>query len=393
MNKLIKKVNKAFCEYFDKEPIIIKSPGRVNLIGEHTDYNEGYVLPAAINKVIILALAPNKLGKVRMHALDADGELYEHDLSEPIKNVSGWADYIYGAISELNKEGHEVEGFDCVFGGDIPIGSGLSSSAALTGGIIFGLSEMFNFNLSTLEKTFLAQKVENDFVGVNCGIMDQFASLHGKSGHVIKLDCRSLEYSYHKFSRKDMSIVLCDTRIHRELVSSEYNRRRKDCEDGVNQLNNYVGGLKSLRDVDISMLDTYKEKLDPIIYKRCKYVVEENNRVTKACEDLENNNLVSFGQRMYQSHAGLRDDYEVSCFELDTLVEAARQLDGVYGSRMMGGGFGGCTINLVEEKHLEAFKEKITSAYTAKTGKEIKIYVTQINGGTELIHSRYLEQL
>lgn len=381
-------------DHYDREPVIIKSPGRVNLIGEHTDYNDGFVLPAAINKVIILALAPNNLNKVRLHAMDIKPYSHEHDLSDPLINSgSGWPEYIYGAMNELGKAGKNIGGFDCVFGGDIPIGSGLSSSAALTGGIVFGLSEIFDLDLSKREIAFLAQKTENDFVGVNCGIMDQFVSLFGKAGHVIKLDCRSLEHTFFRFSRDDLRIVLCDTKIHRELVTSEYNIRREQCETGVNQLSTYFPAIKSLRDVDEAMLREYRGVLDPVIYKRCKYVVEENRRVISACEDLTRGDYEAFGERMFQSHDGLRDEYEVSCRELDVLVEAARNLDGVFGARMMGGGFGGCTINLVEDGYLKTFTETVTSSYMAKTGEDLDIYATKISGGTESIITEKTEQL
>ncbi|MGM0545213.1 MAG: galactokinase [Bacteroidota bacterium] len=231
----------------------------------------------------------------------------------------------------------------------------------------------------------IAQKAENDFVGVQCGIMDQFASLNGKRGHAIKLDCRSLDHEYFPFDRDDIQIVLCDTQVRRELSSSEYNVRREQCERGVKILQQWDPKIRKLRDVDWPFLLSHQNDMDPLIFKRCKYVVEENKRVIQACEDLRKGDLTSFGKRMYQSHAGLRHEYEVSCKELDVLVDIARDLDGVFGARMMGGGFGGCTINLVQEKQVESFSNNVKEQYRQRLDKEIKIYKTRVSAGTHLL--------
>lgn len=375
-----------FWNRFESTPVVVESPGRVNLIGEHTDYNQGFVLPAAIDKKILLALAPNHLNRIRLVAADMDQPEFETGLESEIKKSGqGWPNYILGVVDQLWKRRYKIGGFDCLFGGDIPIGAGLSSSAALEGGILVGLSELFGLNLSRMEMAKIGQKAENEFVGVQCGIMDQFANLHGKKGNVLKLDCRSLQYSRHSFDRKDLAILLCDTRIHRELASSEYNVRRKQCEEGVKTLRKFDNSLTSLRDVTDPLLEQYKEKLSDIIYKRCRYVLDENRRVLDACNDLAGNDIQMFGQRMYQSHYGLRDQYEVSCKELDLLVEATEDMDGVVGSRMMGGGFGGCTINLVLENEMENVMESIKSRYHGKANTPVEFYQARISDGTGVL--------
>lgn len=385
MEKFIQKIGEQFVTRYGENFTMVKSPGRVNLIGEHTDYNDGFVLPAAVDKGIYLAMNVNDTNKCRFYALDKL-KAFETDISEGIdKSDLGWPNYLLGVVDQLQKHGYEVDGFDCVFGGNVPIGAGMSSSAALEGGVLFGLAELNEWDIPPVEMAKIAQKAENEFVGVQCGIMDQFASLNGKEGHAIKLDCRSLEYEYYPFDRDDIQIVLCDTQIRRELASSEYNVRREQCEQGVELLQQWNSQIESLRDVELSFLLLHEEEMDPTIFKRCKYVVEENKRVIQACKDLHQGDFDSFGQRMYQSHAGLRLEYEVSCEELDVLVEVARNLDGVFGSRMMGGGFGGCTINLVKEKDVEAFTDQIKEQYNKKIGKEIKVYKTKVSSGTHLI--------
>lgn len=390
MEKIIRDITTEFTTRFQDEYILVKSPGRVNLIGEHTDYNEGYVLPAAVDKSIVLAMNSNESDRARFHAIDKS-ETFSTDISEEIRRSDwGWPNYLLGIVYQLKKEGHEVHGFDCVFGGNVPIGAGMSSSAALGGGVLYGLTDLFDLEIPPVEMAEIAQKSENDFVGVQCGIMDQFVSLNGKKGHALKLDCRSLEYEYYPFDHEDIHVVLCDTGIRRELASSEYNKRRQQCEQGVKTLREFNSQIKSLRDVEMEFLLLHEEDLDPTVFKRCKYVIEENKRVLQACRDLDNDDLTSFGQRMYQSHAGLRYEYEVSCKELDTLVDIARGMEGVYGCRMMGGGFGGCTINLVEDEHLDTFIEQIQRNYTEVIGNEISIYKTSVSGGTRLFKQKDL---
>lgn len=385
MSKLFKKIKNEFEIRFGKGFILVESPGRVNLIGEHTDYNEGFVLPAAIDKAIIFAIASNGTKQIRLHALDME-ESFNADLANNlVKSGRGWPDYLLGVADQLQKAGYKMEGFDCVFGGNVPIGAGLSSSAALEGGILFGLNHLFDLGISTVEMAKIAQQAENQFVGVQCGIMDQFVSMNGKEGHALKLDCRSLKYEQYPFQQKDVRIVLCDTQIRRELADSEYNIRREQCEQGVKKLQQFDNDIISLRDVSLELLEQHKSQLDPVVYRRCRYVIEENERVLGACNDLQNRDLKSFGQRMYDSHKGLRDDYEVSCQELDLLVKKARQFDGVLGARMMGGGFGGCTINLVKEEKVEEFTNVIQRAYRNQIGSKLNVYLTRVSGGTHII--------
>lgn len=386
MEQFIQKIEEEFKNRFGQSYKLIKSPGRVNLIGEHTDYNDGFVLPAAVDKGIYLAMNVNDTNSCRFYALDKE-ESFETDISEEIKKSDlGWPNYLLGVVDQLRKNGYEIGGFDCVLGGNVPIGAGMSSSAALEGGVLFGLAELNGWDIPPVEMAKIAQKAENDFVGVQCGIMDQFASLNGKKGHAIKLDCRSLEYEYYPFDIDDIQIILCDTQIRRELTSSEYNVRRQQCEQGVDILQQWDPKIKSLRDVELSLLFKHENEMDPTIFKRCKYVVEENKRVIQACKDLRQSDFYSFGQRMYQSHTGLRLEYEISCEELDVLVDMARNLDGVFGARMMGGGFGGCTINLVHDEHVKQFTDQIEEQYHQQTGKEIKVYKTTVSAGTHLVN-------
>lgn len=385
MQKLKNKIVTEFYHRYEGEPILVQSPGRVNLIGEHTDYNGGFVLPAAINKHIYLALAVNDTDYGRFYAIDQD-DSYEGDLSGELhKSGKGWPNYLLGVVDQLRRHGYDSRGFDCVFGGNVPIGAGLSSSAALEGGVLYGLSQLYDWDIPPVEMAKIAQKAENDFVGVQCGIMDQFVSLNGKKNHAMKLDCRSLEYEFYPLKRRDIHIVLCDTQIRRELATSEYNVRRAQCEEGVRFLQQHEPGIDSLRDVSPDLLNEHRHEMDPVIFRRCSYILEENKRVLDACRDLEKNDINAFGERMYASHVGLRDKYEVSCMELDVLVDAARTINGVLGARMMGGGFGGCTINLVEDDHLIPFKEQISSFYENETGKKIKIYQARVSEGTHLI--------
>ncbi|WP_445664946.1 galactokinase [Fodinibius sp. AD559] len=385
MEQLIQQVEEEFQHRFGDGYKLIRSPGRVNLIGEHTDYNDGFVLPAAVDKSIVLAMNANNSDSCHFYAMDKE-ESFEAEISKNIqKSDQRWPNYLLGIVDQLQKHGYEVGGFDCVFGGNVPIGAGMSSSAALEGGVLFGLAELNDWDIPPVKMAHIAQKAENEFVGVQCGIMDQFASLNGKEGYALKLDCRSLDYEYFPFNRNDIQIVLCDTQVRRELASSEYNVRREQCEQGVEILQQWNSKIESLRDVELSMLFQHENDMDPTIFKRCKYVVEENKRVIQACSDLHQGAMDSFGQRMYQSHAGLRHEYEVSCEELDVLVNIARNLKGIFGARMMGGGFGGCTINLVQEDYVDSFTNQIKEKYQQQMDKEIKVYRTNVSSGTHLI--------
>ena len=390
MQRLIENILSEFNSRFVNTPILVKAPGRVNLIGEHTDYNEGFVLPAAIDKVIILALAENRTNKARLHSVDMQ-ESCEVNLSNDIeKSDHHWANYILGVVDQLQKRGDEINGFDCVFGGDIPIGAGLSSSAALEGGVVLGLSKLFELSISKTEMAKIGQAAENDFVGMQCGIMDQFANIQGKKGHALKLDCRSLDFELIPFRRSDIKILLCDTNVHRELTSSEYNIRRQQCEQGVRIMKKNYPVIKSLRDLDLPTLKKHKVDFSPVVFQRCTFILEENARVEAACEALVNDDFEKFGELMYQSHYGLRDLYEVSCKELDVLVEIAETIDGVFGSRMMGGGFGGCTINLVEEGAVEGFIDQVSTSYKEKIGDDVEIYQASISDGTKKISKEFV---
>ena len=380
---MINDIVSKFKDLYKQEPVVVRSPGRVNLIGEHTDYNNGFVLPAAINKEIYFAVAPNNSNLFRVYSFDLN-EQAEFDLGLVKKSEIGWANYLLGVIAQMQKAGHQLPGFDVVFGGNVPIGAGLSSSAAIECGLGFALNHIFNLNFDKFELVKMGQKAEHEFAGVMSGIMDQFASTFGRKNHVVKLDCRSLEYQYYPFDITDYRIVLCDTQVKHSLASSEYNTRRKECETGVALLQKHYPGINSLRDVTEEMLARHEAEFEPVIYKRCRYVVQENNRVEAACRDLENNDLVAFGQKMFLSHQGLQHDYEVSCKELDFLADLARQEDAVLGARMMGGGFGGCTINLVKLSGLDAFTKKMADAYQQQFGVTLKTYIAEIVDGTSL---------
>jgi len=385
MNNL-QTVIKVFEERFSTNPLLIRSPGRINLIGEHTDYNMGFVLPASIDKAIYMAIGENKKNKIRLHSVDMQPQGYEVELSENYhKTGIEWADYIIGVVEELQKAGYKIGGFDCVFGGDVPIGAGLSSSAALEGGVAFGLSELFGLSLSRLEITKISMQAENEFVGVQCGIMDQFASIHGEEGKVIKLDCRSLAYYYYPFGWDNIRILLCDTNVRRTLAGSEYNIRREQCETGVEVIGKTHPEVESMRDVTLAMLENHEDEIDDIVYKRCLFVINENQRVTSACDALVNRNLEAFGKLMYASHYGLKHNYEVSCKELDVLVEATESLEGILGARMMGGGFGGCTINLVNLERLDESIESIRDYYKKHIGDEPTFHVVSISKGTHRV--------
>jgi galactokinase len=386
MKKLPEKVYTTFKDIFNAHPLIIRAPGRINLIGEHTDYNNGFVLPAAIDKSIVLAMAPNTLAKIRLYALDMSPSRIEIDLTDPIpKSNTHWANYILGVVDQLNRRKLKTDGFDCVFGGDIPIGAGLSSSAALECGTVFGLSNMFGLDLSRYEMAHIAQRAENEFVGMQCGIMDQFASLYGKAHQAIQLDCKYLEYELYPFHRNGLRIVLFDSKVHRELTTSEYNIRREQCNAGVRVLRKHAPYIRSLRDVTMTLLEKHRKEFDPVVYNRCLFVLAENRRVTAACKDLTRNDMVSFGKRMYESHYGLRDLYEVSCKELDILVDATEGIDAVLGSRMMGGGFGGCTINLISDEEVRSVIATVKRVYKKKTGITAEVYSASIGDGTEVL--------
>jgi galactokinase len=369
--------------FAESDPLVVRSPGRVNLIGEHTDYNNGFVLPAAINKAIYMAVSRRSDDELHIVSLDLDRS-YVADAGQIVSSSLHWPDYILGVVQQLQEMGCVLGGFNCVFGGDIPLGAGMSSSAALECAAAFALNELFGLELDPLTMVKLSQKAENVFVGVQCGIMDQFASMFGRKNHVIRLDCQSLDFAYVPFNMDGIRIVLLDTNVKHSLASTEYNTRRQQCEAGVRLIQSHRPGVKSLRDVTPEMLEEYVAPVDALVNQRCQYVVEENARLLAATGDLQRGDIAAFGQRMYGSHEGLSRKYEVSCPELDFLVEQVKDQPGVIGARMMGGGFGGCTINLVREEAIDALVERVAPLYLRAMNKEMKVYIGQIENGTSL---------
>ena len=364
--------------------LTVRSPGRVNLIGEHTDYNNGFVLPAAIDKAICMAVGRRSDEEVHIVSLDLH-QTFSGSVRHIVPSGMHWPDYILGVVEQLQSMGCETGGFDLAFGGDIPPGAGLSSSAALECATAYSLNELFGLALDPLTMVKLSLAAENEFVGVKCGIMDQFASMFGKKDHVIRLDCQSLAYTYFPFRMDGIRIVLLDTRVKHSLASSQYNIRRQQCESGVRMVQKFRPSVRSLRDVTAEMLLEAVAPLDELIFRRCSYVVEENERLQAATEDLQQGDLVSFGQRMFGSHDGLSRKYEVSCPELDFLVDQVREEPGVIGARMMGGGFGGCTINLVKENAIDDLLQRLEPMYRRAMNKELKVYIGQIENGTSIV--------
>ncbi|MFO1479094.1 MAG: galactokinase [Turneriella sp.] len=375
----IRKIRHAFKERFGAEGEIFCAPGRVNLIGEHTDYNMGFVLPGAIDKAITLAIRPNGLNQFRLLALDT-GE--EETFTVADKSTRHhWASYILGVVMEFQSRCFAVPPFDAVFAGDIPQGGAMSSSAALESAFAFAINELGNFGVQRLELAQIGQSAEHKYAGVRCGIMDQFASLHGAKDHLIRLDCRSLQYELIPFVLPGYRLLLLDTRVKHSLASSEYNTRRAECETGVAILRKRFNSVQSLRDADLAMLESVRAELDQATYTRCQYVIEENDRVLAAVEQLKLGDVAAFGRLMYASHEGLSQKYNVSCRELDLLVAVARETQGVQGARMMGGGFGGCTINLVAESAIADFKRIAQEKFFAAFGHNPLVYEVAISEG------------
>ncbi len=372
-------------QFVKENSIVTRSPGRINLIGEHTDYNNGFVLPAAIDKAAYLVITPRNDNEIHLHSVDMN-EDYTTTASELKKSAnSSWPNYILGVIQQFVLAGISISGFDAALTGDIPIGAGLSSSAAVECAVALAMNELFatGFDKFTLVK--LSQKAENEFVGVQCGIMDQFASMFGKYNHVIRLDCRSLAYEYVPFNMEGIKILLLDTNVKHSLGTSEYNVRRKQCETGVAWIQRHLPEVQSLRDVTPDMLDKYVLHDDILIYQRCKYVVEENNRLLAACKDLEEGNMTAFGKKMFETHYGLSKLYEVSCPELDFLVTHVQSNPSVLGARMMGGGFGGCTINLVKEEAIDELVADATLAYKKGMNMDLKAHIAKIETGSNIL--------
>jgi galactokinase len=372
-------------EYIKGTTLLVRSPGRINLIGEHTDYNDGYVLPAAIDKAAYIAITPRNDREIHLVSIDMI-DSFTTSLDElTINTTTSWPNYLLGVVDQFIKAGIKVPGFDAALTGDIPLGAGLSSSAAVECAMALALNEITGAGFDKITMVKMAQKAEHEFAGVQCGIMDQFASMFGKQHHVIRLDCRSLEYEYEPLEMEGYKIVLFDSKVEHSLASTEYNVRRKQCETGVAIIQQHHHEIKSLRDVTMEMLDKYVLPHDIMVYQRCKYVVEENNRLLEACKDLEANNLVAFGKKMFETHYGLSKLYEVSCPELDFLVTQVQNNPAVVGARMMGGGFGGCTINIVKEEAVDDLVRETTIVYNAAMQKELKAYIVNIEDGSSVI--------
>lgn len=365
--------------------VIVRSPGRVNIIGEHTDYNDGFVLPAAIDKAAYIAMSLRDDNEIHLTALDLN-ETFSTTVSDlkPVGDIS-WPNYILGSAAQFLKRGAVLPGFNAMLSSDVPIGAGLSSSAAVECATVFALNELLQMKIDRISMTGMAQKAEHEYAGVMCGIMDQFASMMGKKDHVIKLDCRSLEYEYVPFKLEGIKILLLNTNVKHSLASSEYNTRRKECEQGVAWIKSFDPEINSLRDASISMLNKYVLPQSELVDTRCRFIVQEIERLKTGCEDLLKGDIPSLGKKMFATHDGLSKMYEVSCKELDFLVNFVRNRQEVSGARMMGGGFGGCTINLVQEDAIEQLLADIKPAYKSAMGLQLDHYIVSIESGTEII--------
>jgi galactokinase len=373
--ELKNKIQKEFKERFGTEGTLYASAGRINLIGEHTDYNGGFVFPGAIDKVIMAEIRPNGTDKVRVFSIDIN-QYVEFGLNEEDAPKESWARYIFGVCREIIKRDGIVKGFDAVFAGNVPLGAGLSSSAALESCFAFALNNLFNNDkIDKFELARIGQSTEHNYCGVNCGIMDQFASVFGKKGNLMRLDCRSMEYEYFPFDPKGLKLVLVDSVVKHELADSPYNKRRASCERVAAKL-----GLSTLRDATMQQLNDIKNEISEEDYSRAKFVIEEKQRVLDVCDALVKGDYETVGCKMYETHTGLSKDYEVSCEELDFLNDLAKKY-GVTGSRIMGGGFGGCTINLVKDDIHDEFIANAKKEFCEKYGHEPKVYDVIISDG------------
>lgn len=384
MNQQIsKRVKERFQQRFGTEPLLVRSPGRVNVIGEHTDYNNGFVLPAAIDKAIYIGVSRREDNEIVLYSEEFK---QEHRSTVPGVAITDkqWPNYILGVVDQLNKRGHAISGFNLNIDGDVPVGAGLSSSAAVECATAFALNELFSLGIDKMELALIGQKAEHTFAGVMCGIMDQFASVFGKAGHVIRLDCQSLDYTYVPLTLEGFKILLLNTNVKHSLASSEYNTRRQECAEGVRLLQEGGEAVESLRDANLSMITKHIKDKNDVVYRRCKFIVEENQRLLAACEALEAGDLKTLGLNMYGSHDGLQHEYEVSCKELDFLVDAVRGNDAVVGARMTGGGFGGCTINIIKEEAIDALVADLSKRYKEAMRLELTAYIAQTADGSSL---------
>lgn len=369
------------------EPLVVRAPGRVNIIGEHTDYNDGFVLPAAIDKAAWVAITPRTDNNVLLFA-DEYQAFYDVSLSDLTPTSMHWPNYIMGVVDQLRRSGITISGFNLLLAGDIPIGAGLASSAAVECATLFALNELYSLQLSKAEMVHIAQRAEHTFAGVNCGVMDMFTSLFGRKDQLISLDCRNLFYEYVPLDLKGYTLLLLNTNVHHRLSASEYNTRREQCEQGVAWVSEQVPSVQALRDVTTDMLDRYVEERDELIYHRCRYVVEENHRLLQACRDLRKGDIYSLGRRMFETHEGLSKQFEVSSPELDFLVDNVKNDPAVLGARMIGGGFGGCTINIVREDAIDDLVNRLTPDYEEQTGLTLSYYMVSVEEGASVVSKR-----
>ncbi|WP_074406808.1 MULTISPECIES: galactokinase [Aquimarina] len=374
---LLEKVKSTFLKRFDIKPVLSFSPGRINLIGEHTDYNDGFVFPAAINKGIISGIQKNNAMYCSVYAIDTN-EVLEFSLQniQPIKN-GGWKNYVLGVVAEILKRDKTIYNFDLVFAGNIPLGAGLSSSAALENSVAFGLNEVFELGLTKEEMIYISQQAEHNYVGVQCGIMDQYASMFGKEGKALLLDCRDLKATYFSIDFKEYDIVLINTNVKHSLAESAYNERRSVCEAVAKHLE-----VSTLRDATYEALFTIKEEISEDYYQKALFIIQENERVLKVAIALDKKDYTIFGELLFESHNGLQNQYNVSCTELDFLIDQARQNPDILGARMMGGGFGGCTINIIKKGAADAFMNTVAPLYHKQFNKTLSRYDIQIAQGT-----------
>jgi len=381
---LIQETTAFFKEKFGNVPDkIVLSPGRINIIGEHIDYNDGYVLPAAIDKIICFTFEKNNSNTANIQAIDLNESVAIDVTKEEVVSDVVWTNYLRGVLFQLKLKGYKIGGFNCAFSSNIPIGSGLSSSAALECGFLFGINEMFNLGIKSIDMALMGQSAEH-WVGINCGIMDQFSSVMGLENKVIKIDCRTLDYTYHDADFVDYSLILFDSNVTHSLFTSEYNNRRIECNEGLSIIKENYPEIESFRDCDVDHLTNLKSKMSDNVFRRSLYVIKEIKRVIQACAALDKGDIKTLGKLMFETHDGLSKDYEVSCAELDYLVDLAKAEEDVIGSRLMGGGFGGCTITLVKKGSENAIKEKFTKLYADQFNIELKIYDVKISNGTSL---------
>ena len=369
---------------FGGQSRVFRAPGRVNLIGEHTDYNDGFVMPAAIDFSTWVTISPRDDRVVSVYS-ENFRERVNFNLDDPaLRPQKHWSDYVKGVAVTLERSGYRMRGAQLHIRGNVPLGSGLSSSAAIEVAAGYALLENSGFAIDRTELAQLCQRAENEFVGMRCGIMDQLVSCHGQKGKVLLLDCRSLEYRLLPLS-DEARLVICNTMVKHELAGGEYNKRRAECEEGVRHLAQRLPDVRALRDVTMADLESHGFDLPELVYRRCRHVISENARVVKAAAALERGDLSCFGRLMDESHRSLRDDYEVSCDELDVMVKLAGALPVTFGARMMGGGFGGCTVNLVASESVGEFKRTVADAYQKATGLAPEIYICNAADGAEEI--------